>query len=57
MFYELNDGNGLAKLENIESERQVADIFTEALSPQAWQHALNLLHVQRHTNTSAAKRA
>ena len=52
MFHDLN----LAKLENVESEKQVADIFTKALTPQAWEHALRLLHVERQT-TKITKRA
>lgn len=56
MFHELNDDNGLTKLENIEVEKQTADIFIKTLSPQGWLHALNLLHVGKHSDIIAVKR-
>ena len=48
------DVDPLATIEYIETEKQVADIFTKALQPHAWQHALNLLHVERQEKDTAA---
>ena len=42
---QLEPGNGV-RLEYVKTESQAADIFTKALAPQKWDHALKLLGIR-----------